>query len=62
MTNGCSGLIEKIGIHQKITGCALITFFKYVLELACQSYAFCNFFFLKENPHHITSRTEQAEL
>ena len=26
MTNGCPGLIEKIGIHQKKTGCALITF------------------------------------
>ena len=41
MTNGCPGLIEKIGIHQKITGCALITFLqKYVLELACKPYAF----------------------
>ena len=26
MTNGCPGLIKKIGIHQNTTVCALITF------------------------------------
>ena len=33
MTNGCQ--IEKIGIHQNMTGCALITFDKYIFKLAC---------------------------
>ena len=41
MTNGCPGLIEKIGIHQKKTGCALITFLQVCFrELACKPYAF----------------------
>ena len=26
MSNGCPGLIAKIGIHQSMTGCALIFF------------------------------------
>ena len=57
MINGCPGLIEEIGIHQNMTGYALISFDRYTLELACKP----SEFFLKESPHHITSRTEQAE-